>query len=391
MRWFREFGRPPRILGLDIARAIAILGMAAAHMAVFPLDIALDVTKPASWPQLVMGHPAVLFGVLAGVSIALMTGRSTLPAPERMLSIRLNLVGRGAVIFVIGMVLELLNTGVAVILCTYGVLYIAVIPFLRWRVWQLLVGAAGIAVLGPVVPTFLYAVLLKPSGEAINFVLFGWYPVTVWMAFLLLGMALGRLHPERIRTAVAALGIGIVLTIVGYAIGAYGESTGLLKDEATPSAPPAMQSGWGSFPEALAQADPLTQILRALLHYEGHSGGTAEIIGSSGVALIVIALCLLLSRPLRWLLLPLAALGSMPLTAYSAHVVVIWCFGPGAAPRDTMSWALTVLGLLVGTTLWSMLLGSGPLERLLARGARAMASVPRTEEPSTASGPRLES
>ena len=31
-RWFREFGRAPRILGLDVARGLAILGMAGAHI-----------------------------------------------------------------------------------------------------------------------------------------------------------------------------------------------------------------------------------------------------------------------------------------------------------------------------------------------------------------------
>ncbi|WEK60388.1 MAG: hypothetical protein P0Y60_13860 [Candidatus Microbacterium colombiense] len=69
--------------------------------------------------------------------------------------------------------------------------------------------------------------------------------------------------------------------------------------------------------------DPLGSAVSRVLAVDPHSGGTAEILGSGGFALAVIALCVLLSRPLRWVLLPLGALGSMPLTAYSAHVLVI--------------------------------------------------------------------
>ncbi|MDD7963710.1 hypothetical protein PUW80_15315, partial [Microbacterium sp. NE1TT3] len=78
-----------------------------------------------------------------------------------------------------------------------------------------------------------------------------------------------------------------------------------------------------------------------------HSGGTAEILGSGGFALAVVALCLLLSRPLRWALLPLAALGSMPLTAYTVHVVsIVVLVGPGGFVQSTAFWLLTAVALV---------------------------------------------
>ena len=137
-------------------------------------------------------------------------------------------------------------------------------------------------------------------------------------------------------------------------------------------------SGWESYPEALAATDPLGSMVRAVFAVDPHSGGTAEILGSGGFALAVIALCLLLSRPLRWPLLPLGALGSMPLTAYSVHVVsVVLVAGPGGFIADNAFWALTAVGLLLVTTLWAMFVGRGPLERLVGKGAAAMAAVPR--------------
>lgn len=382
LRWFHEFGRPPRILGLDVARGLAILGMAGAHIGETEPFEWLD---PSTWTDLVHGRSSILFAVLAGVSIALMTGRSALPERERIPGIRLNLIGRGAVIFVIGLGLEMLNTPIAVILTLYGLLYVAVIPVLRWRPWQLLTGAAVLAVVGPALLALLSAVALNPYGSGIGFVLYGSYPLTVWMAFVLGGMALGRLRVDQVRTAVVALAVGVVLAVVGYGLGGIGQAAGVGGGSGSSSIidgdiggdliPP---SGWEDYPQALAAVDPLGAVLRAVFAVEPHSGGTAEILGSGGFALAVVALCLLLSRPLRWPLLPLGALGSMPLTAYSAHVLsVALVGGPGGFFSNNGFWAATAVGLLIATTLWSMFFGRGPLERLVGRGAAAMAAVPR--------------
>ena len=372
--WLRGFGRPPRILGLDVARGLAILGMAGAHIG----DTrTFDWGDPGTWSDLVNGRSSILFAVLAGVSIALMTGRSALPDRERLPYLRLSLIGRGAVIFVIGLALEMLNTPIAVILTLYGLIYVAVIPFLRWRPWQLLTAAAVLALIGPALLAFLGAVALHPFGAGIGFVLYGSYPITVWMALVLGGMALGRLHVERIRTAVAALAVGILLAAVGYGLGAAGAALGAVPSESSGSESISVPSGWEGYPEALAQSDPLQTVLSAVFAVEPHSGGTAEVLGSGGFALAVVALCLLLSRPLRWPLLPLGALGSMPLTAYSVHVVsIVLLVGPGGFFTSNAFWGVTALGLLLATTLWSMFFGRGPLERLVGRGASAMAGIP---------------
>ena len=68
----------------------------------------------------------------------------------------------------------------------------------------------------------------------------------------------------------------------------------------------------------------------------------------------------------------------MPLSAYSAHVLSIMLVGgPGSFFTSNTFWAATAIALLLLTTLWSMFFGRGPLERLVGRGAAAMAAVPR--------------
>ncbi|MEV7608026.1 heparan-alpha-glucosaminide N-acetyltransferase domain-containing protein [Microbacterium sp. NPDC089320] len=371
-RWFHEFGRAPRILGLDVARGLAILGMAGAHIgeteAFDPFDL-------STWTDLVHGRSSILFAVLAGVSIALMTGRHVLPDPERMPSLRLQLVGRGAVIFMIGLALEMLNTPIAVILTLYGLLYVAVIPFLRWQPWKLLLAAGILALAAPALLALLAALTLDPSGAGISLVLYGSYPITAWLAFVFGGMALGRLHVEKLETAAIALGVGVGLMVVGYGLGLVGGVTRLGSGSSIARGEPA--AGWSSYSDALAAADPGGAVVRAIFAVDPHSGGTAEILGSGGFALSIIALCVLLSGPLRAVLLPLGALGSMPLSAYSVHVLsVALVAGPGGFFSSNAFWAATAVALLLLTTLWSILFGRGPLERLVGWVAARMAAVP---------------
>jgi len=426
-------------MGLDVARGLAVLGMAGAHMG-STSELVWD--DPSTWDALVHGRSAILFAVLAGVSVALMTGRTLVPAREDLPAVRLRLVGRAAAIFAIGLVLELLGTGVAVILTFYGVLFVVAIPFLRWSVRRLAVAAAVLALLGPPLLAALRVLTMTSSGAGVDLILFGTYPVTVWLTLLLAGLALGRLRVDTVKVAVVTTLVGVALAAVGYGAGALlqgtadgaygssssGSSSSSLGDGSTPadgsssavpgdassslgdlavpgsdvdldglvcdvydedwvscypadeavgsSSGPGAEEDW-SWLDMLRESDPLPTVLAETAAVFPHSGGVPEVIGSGGFALAVVGLCLLLARPLRWPLLPVAALGSMPLTAYAAHVVVILVLagGPFGGVASNAAWGWTSLGLLAASTLWALTLGRGPLERLVGRAATAMAGT----------------
>jgi uncharacterized membrane protein YeiB len=138
----------------------------------------------------------------------------------------------------------------------------------------------------------------------------------------------------------------------------------------------------GTYLERLGASDLGTSLAGAW-GVSPHSGGTFEIIGSGGFALMIVGACLLLARPLRWLLIPVAAVGSMPLTAYSAHVISFAvlispiALAPGLMSFDgtgtsTFFWLACMGTLLVGCTAWALTLGRGPLERFTAWAARRM-------------------
>ena len=418
-------------MGLDVARALAVLGMVGAHIGVTADEFQL--LDPSTWNVLVHGRSSILFAVLAGVSISLMTGRTRVPPAAELPALRLNLIGRGAAVFLVGIALELLGTPIAVILTVYGLLYVAAVPFLRWRPGQLLLAAGILAVAGPPVLAGLRAVTLGPMAPGIDLVLFGTYPITVWMSLVLGGMAIGRLRLTSARVAGVLVGAGLALSVFGYGLGALGAASAVEEGSSgsswssgdssveVPSTVPADEidldgavcedwgssqyycypaenvegsgagsepgsgsgviledgqavgEGWGAYPQRLDEQQPLEAMVQSIFAVAPHSGGTAEILGSGGFAVVIIGLCLLLSRPLRWLLVPLAALGAMPLTAYSAHVVgIVMIASPGGLVEDVYAWGWFALVLVAGAVLWAACFGQGPLERLVARLARAM-------------------
>ncbi|MEH3090404.1 MAG: heparan-alpha-glucosaminide N-acetyltransferase domain-containing protein [Microbacterium arborescens] len=405
-RW-RAFGRPPRLLGIDVARSLAVFGMIGAHA-----GIAGAVLSPGGpdLAELVQGRSLILFAVVAGVSVALASGGGDRPRGEELRSARLRMAGRALAVLTIGVALELLGSPIAVILPVYGILFLVLLPFLGLRRRTLAVTAAILALAGPSAIALVQGLTLTAtggtgigngfgSGAAVQFLLTGSYPLTVWLPLMLLGLAVGRLPLDRTQVAAALLGAGAAAAALGYGLGdAFnGSVRGWLSDWDLSASASTVASGSaalsGSMPDG-GDARPYAQLLSELdlgrivgaaWGVSPHSGGTWEIIGSGGVALAVIGACLLAARPLRAVLVPFAAVGSMPLTAYAAHVVSFallfspFALVPGIAGDPEGSggvvlWASSVVVLLGACTLWALRRGRGPLETVTAWAARRIDS-----------------
>lgn len=406
LRSWAQFGAPPRIAGVDLARALAIVGMMGAHLGAASVVGVGDViwTEPETWIAVVHGRSAILFALLAGVSLALLTGGTTPPTGDGLAKARLGLVGRGLIVLGIGVVLELMGTAVLVILSVWGIVFILAVTFIQWRVKTLLITAGALAVAGPPAAALLEFVNLGFSGAGSSLVQ-GFYPLSVWLVFVFTGLALGRLGLTRTRVAVWSLVTGVALAVAGYSLGALaragafgasikeafdqGFSTSSLGSESVSSLPlgssslpsgsgsvaPSIVDGAGNYFQSLADGTPLSTVLALTLDSSPHSGGIAEILGSGGFALAVLGLCLLVANRVQVLIVPLLALGSMPLTAYSSHVVVflILAGGPGGfLDPDPIVWPLTVALTTLACTIWALTVGRGPLESLTARAARAL-------------------
>ena len=102
-----------------------------------------------------------------------------------------------------------------------------------------------------------------------------------------------------------------------------------------------------------------------------HSGTTFEVIGSVGVAILVIlgATVAMDRLPrLRRLATPVIAVGTMSLTAYVGHFVAPTWLGVPGADGPQSSWTPLLTYVLVATVfagIWSRFFRRGPLEHLL--------------------------
>ena len=360
---------PGRIRGLDLARGLAVLGMFGAHLGLGG-ELAAD---PSTWSAVVDGRSSILFATLAGVSIALLSG-GTRPADDvDLVRARLRLTVRAAWILVIGAVLEWLDTFVAIILGVYAALFVLALPFLRWSPRRLFAAAGVVALVGPPVDVVLGQVLTA-AGAAEHYVarllVTGFYPAVLWIAFLLVGLGIGRLDLTAAGVRARLAGSGATAAVLGY-------GGGLLSTRSIAGGRPSHgpQEGFG-FPVGEWRPAWLTGA-------EPHSGTPFEMVGSAGIAVLVMAGCLVLADLLPWPTAPLRAVGAMALSVYTAHIVVLWVL-LHVSPASTEGadvWLLFALAALVGAGLWRWGLGRGPLERLLTWSSTRAAAVSSTPRP----------
>lgn len=330
-----------RLVGLDVARCLALLGMVATHV----LDPRTPDGDLAIGQWLAGGRASALFAVLAGVSLALMTRQ---PLRRGPLALRAaGITGRALLIALLGLALGGLDTGIAVILVYYGVLFVVGLPFTLLGVRALVPLTVVWVVVAPVVshlvrphlpprgfesPTF--AQLGDPGQLASELFLTGYYPVVPWLAYLLAGLALGRLDLRDTR-----LLAGLALGGLGTAVLATRISRSLV-DPAIAS-----ENELGMFGTTPPDGD-----WSWLLVVAPHSATPFDLAQTIGSAVLVIATCLLLERLLPRVVTTVLGVvlgaGAATLTLYSLHVVMltpqVW---PDEEPTSYVSHVVVLLAL----------------------------------------------
>ena len=349
----------PRILGLDIARGLAILGMIYLHLG-HPL-----------WQTKVIlsGLPAALFAVIAGVTMMLIWTNASARATARVearaqsaahaqadavasaaqaitqaptMQTIAKLAARGALITLIGLVLLPAGGEIQVVLVVLGATMLAT----AW-VPPLPTGAkVALLLIATAAATWRYAPLELPLP----------YPHLAWIAYILAGMILFDVYVGKDGTG--AGGVTKITTAIACLAAAIGFYLRFQTD----------LPGWA----------------RAT----GHTGVLGEIVLSIAVAAIVLHLSLIVGGRVR-ATNPLVALGSMALTVYILHVLSALWWQTHVSLHSDMWAAAFIAAFLVFAWAWKKLAtgparklfaGQGPAERCVAqvvrlitgeRGARA--------------------
>lgn len=386
---------PSRLVGVDAARGLALLGMVATHVLSLEVyDADGFATGPSTTALVAAGRASALFAVLAGVSLALANGGSRAPVGPGLARDRRGVAARAGVVALVGLLVGSFGAPVAVILVNYALLFLAVLPVLGWGPRRLVpLGAAWLLV----VPVLLHPLrdalvgsgalplspgsspsftsLAEPGVLLGQLLLTGYYPVLSWTGFVLLGLGVGRLDLRRSATAGA-----VALAGLAAALGAWAASAALL-----PRARPSLDVPLGfplsggelatSLETGLYGTTPTTSWWWLAVDAP-HSGTPPDMVGVAGSALAVLGVALLVARVARPVVWPFAATGSMTLTLYSLHVfslavIAVYEYGGGAPPPEGPLYAAQVVGLLLVGGLWQLTGLRGPLEGLVASASRA--------------------
>jgi uncharacterized membrane protein len=388
-----------RIVGVDAARGVALFGMMAAHVFA-PLT---DDGRPTPSLLIAGGRSAATFVFVAGVSLAFLSGGRTILPRDGRTAAAAGIAVRALLIGLVGLALGLLPEQPAVVILQYyAVMFLLSIPVLGFSPRVLAGLSAGVIVVGPVLlyllsgldlpfagddydPGTLVA-LHDPAGFVVLLFVTGTYPVLAYLAYLYAGLAVGRLDLSSRRVAGYLLGGGLALAVTARLASwiLLGPMGGLAQVAAAggDGDDPAVLSGllWegdiGGTWWSLALAAP-------------HSNTPLDLIHTLGSAMAVLGGMLLLTRalPASKVLDAVAAAGSMTLTLYTAHLLLLSTGVLNGEPA--LLYLLMVMTAAAFAVAWRRRHRWGPMERVVTQAAgRARRAVAgRLEDGAGGAGP----
>jgi hypothetical protein len=370
-----------RLVGVDVARCLALLGMMATHILPGVRDGEVTTIQ-----QLAGGRASALFAVLAGVSLVLVAGTRRPLLGRAWLGMQAGTLVRALLIGGIGLWLGSLETNIAVILVYYAVLFVVGAPFLALPTKWLAVAAAASVVAGPALsfvlrrdlPPSSYAV---PSPESLSdpvallreLLLTGYYPVATWLPYLLVGLLLGRLDLRSTRVAVhVALAGALAMAVAVLVSDTYLERPGVRRELIRSYDVPGWQGDLDtSLTHGLYGVVP-TETWSWLMVRAPHSGAWFDLVMTIGSAALVIGVCLLVGRAAPRVLAVVFGAGAMTLTLYTLHV---WLRQEGRWDGNQLSDYLGQVALVLAVGAGVRMAGRrGPLEFLVGKAS----SVTRT-------------
>jgi uncharacterized protein len=352
-----------RIIGIDVARALAVIGMIIVNF-----KIVLGAEGQAwvkSIASIFDGKAAATFVVLAGVGLALMTNTAIRDNDlQKLKRARARIAKRAVFLFLVG--LSYIVIWPADILHFYGVYMAITLLLLTRKPRQIFVVATLFILVFPLLLVFFdyevgwnfetleYAGFWTVTGFTRNLFINGFHPVIPWTSFMLFGYWLGKqdLHDNRFvrKILMGSSGVFVAIQVLSY---------GLI--------------------QLLGGGDPATtEELATLLGTSPMPPLPLYMANGVSIAFAVISACILLAQRFEhsWLIDTLKKTGQLALTFYVAHVIlgmgIIEIIRPGIMGQFPIEFSVayaigfSILCMLFAT-IWAKYRKIGPLEWVMRK------------------------
>ncbi|SFS61132.1 DUF418 domain-containing protein [Marininema halotolerans] len=351
-----------RIVGFDIARALAILGMVMVNY-----KLALDaVGNGPNWlvisSDLLEGRASAIFVILAGIGTALMTKKARVTKdPSLIMETRriiwkrsLFLLGLGMVLYFIGWDADILHyyafymlvASFFIVVTNRSLLFTIIGVLLTSQLFQLIFDYTQ----GWDANFQSYESFWSPDGFVRNLFLNGYHPLFPWICFFLFGMWLGRLNWKDRSLRRKLMGTALVVVLV---------------------------VEWLSY-SLIVFTKPIlgTEIARYLFQTKPMPPTLLYMVSSACTALIVILLCIRLSEKIRerWVTKLFEYTGQLALTHYVGHffvLLLLFLFGY-LNHSFTLSVAMGAsfgffIVAMIGSYAWRSFFSRGPIEWMMRK------------------------
>ncbi|WP_235338356.1 DUF418 domain-containing protein [Paenibacillus wulumuqiensis] len=344
-----------RLIALDAARGLAVLGMYLQH---FGSNMTIS--------SIVAGNTTLLFVLCGGISYSIMAQRMMERGSEPI-AFRARMIARAVFVDIIGYLLIMLNTPYGIILPAYAALFVLALLLVRRSTRTVVTTAVVLLLFAP--PLMLFGMSMLKGACLLSDIAGGPMSALALAPAFVAGMAIGRIDLTRIQTGAWLTASGIVMLVIGKLLGAFVLPDWSVRWEQWlmsvinfSAAPPDQSAIW-----PLNTEIPLWHMLFATAP---HTATTFQTLIGLGMAFIVLGLAILVEQRFAAVLIPFAAVGRVALTMYALQFVIVWILSlfkidysmPGLPLHDLV---IILLGLLLGWLFSRM--PAGPLENLMRR------------------------
>ncbi len=352
----KRTNRTKRIMTLDAARGLAVIGMFIQHFALNERNA-----------NIVSGNTLILFILCSGMSFTLMVESARKREVEEKI-FRTRVLVRALFIDFLGYLLILLNGPFAVVLTAYAFLFLMAL-FLKNCSDKILFTVSIVTLFVSPLIMIVGMSLFKESAMLAD-IAGGPLSAVALVPVFSLGMLLGRQNFREVKRGISYVAIGIICVIAVKLMATYVLPNLRTTVENYMVTLPAYSSS-AEIDMYAAWPKNTSPIMFHMLFTAGPNTGTmfAGILGT-GVSLIIIGVCGIIENYIKVILIPFVKVGKAALSLYTLQIIIGWFlilieidFGIGDMIfGDILVAIITILfGYVFG------LFGEAPVEKMLRK------------------------